>query len=162
MRAQAWLPRLVSLLMVGGIAAAIGWWGPRLGAPTPAIAPNASAGNATSPDATAAAALFGALAPQSADSPTLNFKALGVVSGRRGSALISVDGKPMRSVALGEEVEGGWRLLAIESDHVVLERAGVRSELAAPARANLAVLVGNLAAPGAGAGPSASDKEIRP
>lgn len=142
MNARLWLPRLLSLLLIAAFAAILAWWVPRLAAPTPAIAPVTNDTNSLPSDASAAASLFGALPPKAAQAPTLNFKVLGLVSGRRGSALISVDGRPVRSVALGDEVESGWMLVGIHSEQIILERNGARTEIATPPRSAVSLLTG--------------------
>ena len=142
MKAILWLPRLASLLLLALLAAILAWWVPRLAAPTPAIAPIATGAVAMPPDANLAASLFGAQPPKTAEAPTLNFKVVGLVSGKLGSALISVDGRPLRSVALGDEVESGWMLVGIDAERVVLERNGARTEISAPPRNAVSLLTG--------------------
>lgn len=142
MKALLWLPRLASLLLLSLLAGILAWWVPRLAAPTQAIAPIATGTVALPPDANLAASLFGAQPPKAADAPSLNFKVVGLVSGKRGSALISVDGRPLRSVALGDEVESGWMLVGINAERVVLERHGARTEIAAPPRNAVSLLTG--------------------
>ena len=142
LNARLWLPRLVSLLLIAALAAILAWWVPRLAAPTPPIAPIPNDANSLVSDANAAASLFGALPPKAAQAPTLNFKVLGLVSGMRGSALISVDGRPVRSVALGDEVESGWMLVGIKAEQIILQRNGTRTEIAAPPRGAVSLLTG--------------------
>ena len=56
---------------------------------------------------------------------------LGVIGGgaRAGSALISVDGKPPRAVAVGEDAAPGLRLESTGFDHAALRRDGTRINL---------------------------------
>ncbi len=142
MKALLWLPRFASLLLLALLAGILAWWVPRLAAPTQAIAPIASGAVALPLNANLAASLFGAQPPKAAEAPTLNFKVVGLVSGKRGSALISVDGRPLRSIALGDEVESGWVLVGIDAERVVLERNGARTEIAAPPRNAVSLLTG--------------------
>lgn len=142
MKALLWLPRLASMLLLALLAGILAWWVPRLAAPPQAIAPIASGAVAQTLNASLAASLFGAQPPKAAEAPTLNFKVAGLVSGKRGSALISVDGRPLRSIALGDEVESGWVLVKIETERVVLERNGARTEIAAPPHNAVSLLNG--------------------
>jgi len=62
-------------------------------------------------------------------------KLLGVVaasSGRRGYAVVQLDGKQILAVHEGEDVTPGVRLAEVLRDHVMLERGGVRETLAWP------------------------------
>ena len=73
---------------------------------------------------TPASATTKAAAPPPDDS---RFKLLGVIAphhgGTSGLALISVDGKPARAVAVGGEVDSGTRVLAVVDRQVVLGTA---------------------------------------
>lgn len=143
MKALLWLPRFVSLLLVGLLAAILAWWVPRLSEPRPAIAPVQGNSSGLASDPTVAARLFGALPVAAQSAVTLNFRVAGLVSGKRGAALIATDGGTPRSVALGEEVASGWVLVEVEPDRVTLERNGSRSELATPTRPTAKLLTGS-------------------
>lgn len=114
--------RLLSLLIWAAVAAAAVYWGLRLFVrpqPVPAQAVVASVAMPAGADLTR---LLGApplqpppdLAAPVADS---RFRLLGVVAPRAGQAsglaLVSVDGKPARAVAVGRDLEPGLRLLAV-------------------------------------------------
>lgn len=114
--------RLLSLLIWAAVAAAAVYWGLRLFVrpqPVPAQAVVASVAMPAGADLTR---LLGApplqpppdLAVPVADS---RFRLLGVVAPRAGQAsglaLVSVDGKPARALAVGRELEPGLRLLTV-------------------------------------------------
>jgi len=54
---------------------------------------------------------------------------LGVFTGKQGFAVLKLDERQQRGVALGEEIINGVRLIKVESDHVVLERNGKRQQV---------------------------------
>lgn len=114
--------RLLSLLIWAAVAAAAVYWGLRLFVrpqPVPAQAVLASAAVPAGADLTR---LLGAPPVQpplqaavlAADN---RFRLLGVVATRAGQAsglaLVSVDGKPARALAVGRELEPGLRLLTV-------------------------------------------------
>lgn len=115
--------RLMSLLIWAAVAASGVYWGLRLFTqPTPLPA-GATVATAPAPAAGGLTRLLGeppaepaddAAPPPVADS---RFQLLGVVAPRgaaaSGLALISVDGKPPRAIAVGRELEPGLRLLAV-------------------------------------------------
>ena len=112
--------RLLSLLIWAAVAASAFYWGLRLlvkPIPVPGQALIASVAAPLGGDlsrllGTPPAQPLAAAAP--ADS---RFKLIGVVAPRAGQAsglaLISVDGKPARALAVGREIEPGLRLLAV-------------------------------------------------
>ena len=114
--------RLLSLLIWAAVAACTLYWGLRLlvrPAPVPGGAVVATAPAAATGDLSR---LLGAPPLQPvADAVTAptdsRFKLLGLVAPRAGQgsglALISVDGKPARALAVGRELEPGLRLLAV-------------------------------------------------
>ena len=55
--------------------------------------------------------------------------------GRRGHAVLRLDGKKTVAVLEGDEVEPGLRLAEIHVDHIVLERNGARETVAWPQKA---------------------------
>ena len=62
-------------------------------------------------------------------------KLFGVVAasgGRRGYAVVQLDGKQILAVHEGEDVAPGVRLAEVLPDHVILERGGLRETLAWP------------------------------
>lgn len=52
--------------------------------------------------------------------------------GRRGHAVLRLDGKRTVAVLEGEDVEPGVRLVEVHADHIVLERNGARETLTWP------------------------------
>jgi len=58
-----------------------------------------------------------------------NVQLLGVFTGKHGFAVLKLDEKTQRGVALGEEVIKGTRLVEIDPDHIVLEQDGVRQQV---------------------------------
>ena len=115
--------RLITLLIWAAVAASGVYWGLRLFAqPTPVPA-GATVATAPAPATGSLVRLLGVppAAPVRGDSPALvvdsRFRLVGVVAARGaaagGLALISVDGKPPRAVAVGREVEPGLRLLTV-------------------------------------------------
>lgn len=60
----------------------------------------------------------------------VSMKVSGILAGRRGAvAIISLNDGPPRSFLAGERLSQGVRLVAVESDGVVIERDGERSRL---------------------------------
>ena len=113
----------MTLLIWAAVAASGVYWGLRLFArPTPVPA-GATVAGAPAPAAGSLVRLLGEppAAPVQGDNPALvvdsRFRLVGVVASRGaaagGLALISVDGKPPRAVAVGREVEPGLRLLTV-------------------------------------------------
>jgi len=113
----------MTLLIWAAVAASGVYWGLRLFArPTPVPA-GATVASAPAPATGSLVRLLGEppAAPLPGDNPALvvdsRFRLIGVVAPRGaaggGLALISVDGKPPRAVAVGREVEPGLRLLTV-------------------------------------------------
>ncbi|CAK14941.1 type II secretion system protein N [Pseudomonas entomophila] len=69
-----------------------------------------------------------------ADIPVqVDIKVSGVMAGSQGAvAIVSLDGGPARAVRSGEELARGVRLVAIEADGLLIERAGQRSRVEVP------------------------------
>lgn len=87
--------------------------------------------------------LFGNLQRgQTNAAPTgIAIKLLGVVAaaaGRRGHAVVQLDGREILAVREGEDVGPGIRLAEVHPDHVILERNGVRESLAWPEKSEVA------------------------
>jgi hypothetical protein len=79
-------------------------------------------------------ALFGV--PASSEKPNSNTNAklgnvqlVGVFSGKHGFAVMKLDEKTQRGVALGDEVIKGTKLVEVNADYVVLEYNGVRQKV---------------------------------
>jgi general secretion pathway protein C len=83
---------------------------------------------------------------QAAAAPTgIAIKLLGVVAasgGRRGYAVMQLEGKQILAVHEVEDVAPGIRLAEVRADHVILERNGVRETLALPERKGAATASG--------------------
>lgn len=112
----------MSLLIWAAVLAAAAYWGLRLFTRATPVPDNAVVALAAAPSGASLVRLLGTPPPQPvveaapvvADS---RFRLLGVVAPRAGQssglALISVDGKPARAVAVGREIEPGLRLLTV-------------------------------------------------
>jgi len=101
----------------------------------PAAAARAPLVGHTSPDSSSAAGLFGKAQPVSSASSVRLTGVVAASGGRRGHAVMRLDGKKSVAVVEGDEVEPGLRLAEIQVDHVVLERNGARETLAWPQKA---------------------------
>ncbi|MGC9162085.1 MAG: type II secretion system protein N [Thiomonas sp.] len=129
-----WLAFVLALVLAFAASAlAVGWTLRLLSAPRPVPA-DAQIIGALPPDQAAqqAARLFGAepVAAASAAQAPGRFRLYGVIAGGdAGSALIGVDGKPPRAVAVGEAVAPGVILRTTGYRKVWLERDGARLEL---------------------------------
>lgn len=89
--------------------------------------------------AAAASAIFGSVPrEQSTAAPAgIAIQLLGVASaseGRRGHAVLQLEGKQILAVHEGEDVAPGVRLAEVHPDHVILVRGGARERLAWPQR----------------------------
>jgi hypothetical protein len=61
-----------------------------------------------------------------------NVQLLGIftaAAGRRGFAVLKIEGKRQMGIAEGEEVSAGTKLLSVHHDYVVLERSGVQQRV---------------------------------
>jgi len=140
-----WTPLAVSLAMSALLCATIAYWALQWLAPAVPIAPAGSLSDRQdTPDLVAAVPLFGlpvggrAAGPDAALS---NIRVLGVAASTvRGSAVLSVDGKPPRAYMVGDAVTAEATLAEVRSDAAVIERSGMRFELAAPQRPSVAIL----------------------
>jgi general secretion pathway protein C len=128
-----WAPRLAASLLAGLAAAGVVYWGLKVPAPGAGSAVAAVQVPVLAPDTgLVARALGGAAVP--ADVPSAvaapvaasaRFALLGVVDqAGRGVALIGLDGKPAKPVALGGSVGEGWVLRQVQGRSVTLERDG--------------------------------------
>lgn len=123
---------LVAVALLGAVLAywAWAWVAPRA---EPRIEPAAVKSGSWS----SASAIFGAApSKQVAAAPTgIAIKLLGVVSasrGKRGNAVVQLEGKQILAVQEGEDLAPGIRLAEVRTDHIILERSGVREKLALP------------------------------
>ena len=80
---------------------------------------------------------------KAAAAPTgIAIKLLGVVAasgGRRGHAVVQLEGKQILAVHEGDDVAPGLRLAEVHPEHVMLERGGVRETLAWPQKKGAAL-----------------------
>ena len=124
------LATLAALALLGVVLAYWSWaW---LAPPAAARAPAAAemAGRTSS-----AGGLFGNAKQGPGAAASSAVRLMGVVAasgGRRGHAVLRLDGKKTVAVLQGEDVEPGLRLAEVHVDHIVLERNGARETLAWP------------------------------
>lgn len=135
----------VSVALAGVFGASASYWALQLWVPASPTAPASPvAHRAASVDLSAARRLFASsAAPAQAAAPAglPGLKVLGVIeSGPRGVALISVDGKPSRAYAVGEDIAEGLRLEAVSIQRVRVSLNGRPHELDTPTRSSLDVL----------------------
>lgn len=105
----------------------------------PSAEPRAEPAPAPGISLASARTLFGAAPPrQAASVPAgIAIKLLGVAAAtgnRNGYAVVQFDAKQILAVEEGEDIAPGIRLAEVHSDHVILERGGVRETLAWPRR----------------------------
>ena len=114
---------------LAAVTGAVAWAVPMLRQPTPMPSQAAMGGMPVPAIAGSLERLLGTSAPTAAKAaaalaPQSRFKLLGVIvplhSGASGLALISVDDKPARAVAVGREVDPGIRVLAVAHRRVEL------------------------------------------
>lgn len=142
--ASPWPPRLAALLLSAVAAGSAAYWALhwRVASELPVSAgPVASAGAEVDTTAVARAlGAFGASAPATSatapagDVEAARFVLSGVVADASapGRALIAVDGKPAKPVAVGAVVAEGWTLHRVEARRAVLRRNGAELELQLP------------------------------
>lgn len=156
----AWLATCAAFAL---LCAVIAYWTMLALAPRAVIAPSRAAKEPRAlPDLQFVAQLFG-VPPNAgpAVAPPSNIQVVGIVAaGRKGAAILAVDGKPGKPYAVGERITPSQLLAEVRTDRVVIDTRGATSELPMPTRASLAVLTSGVgksradagAAPGAGAG----------
>ncbi len=143
--ARRWAPAAASLAMFALLCATIAYWALQLLAPAVPIAPVGSlAGAGDAADPVSAGRLFGLPSGSgSAQAPVApsSIQVLGVAASElRGSAVLSVDGKPARAFMVGDAVSAAAKLVEVRPGAVVIERNGARVELPAPQRPSVATL----------------------
>ncbi len=143
--ARRWAPAAASLAMFALLCATIAYWALQLLAPAVPIAPVGSlAGAGDAADPVSAGRLFGLPSGSgSAQAPVApsSIQVLGVAASElRGSAVLSVDGKPARAFMVGDAVSAAAKLVEVRPGAVVIERNGTRVELPAPQRPSVATL----------------------
>lgn len=126
---------LATLAAASLLGVVLAYWSWAWLAPPPV--PRAPAAAETTGGAQSAGGLFGS-AKESAAAASGVVRLTGVVAasgGRRGHAVLRLDGKKTIAVLQGEDVEPGLRLAEVHADHIVLERNGARETLAWPEKA---------------------------
>ncbi len=127
-----WAPRLAASLLAGLAAAGLVYWGLKVPAPSTGNAVAAVQVPVLAPDTGLVARALGgsavpADAPLTAAAPAASarFALIGVVDqGGSGVALIGLDGKPAKPVAVGASVGEGWVLRQVQGRSATLERDG--------------------------------------
>lgn len=139
-----WWPRLAAFVLAALAAASAVVWGLRVAAPAASESAGAVAATAAMvPDAVAVRRALGEVAnggtnaaPQAASVlESARFALLGVVTQGQtlGAALLSVDGKPAKPVAVGAPVVDGWTLQSVQGRRATLARNGMEMVLELPA-----------------------------
>ena len=140
-----WPARLAALLLSAAAAASAAYWALKLSGPAPGPAVAAvQAPEATLDTGLVARALGGAASDagvaSAAGAPvpvaeSARFVLMGVVDQQAGgAALIGVDGKAAKPVAVGAAVADGWMLRAVQGRSATLERSGAQLLLELPPR----------------------------
>ena len=135
--AQTVLVFSLTLVAVALLGAVLAYWTWAWFAPRPE--PRIEASAVQSASVASAGTIFGNVArAQAAAAPTgIAIKLLGVVAasgGRRGYAVVQLEGKQVLAVHEGEDLAPGIRLAEVHAEHVILERNGLRETLAWPQR----------------------------
>lgn len=134
--AQTVLVSSLTLLAVALLGAILAYWTWAWFAPR--AEPRMEASAVQSGSVASAGGLFGNVPRGQAAAPTgIAIRLLGVVAasgGRRGYAVVQLEGKQILAVQEGEDIAPGIRLAEVDADHVMLERNGVRETLAWPQR----------------------------
>ena len=155
-----WAPHLAATVLFAALCGIATYWGLQLFAPRMAIAPAGSLVDwQKAPDLAAASRLFGlppsAVQARRATAVASNIKVIGVAaSSQRGSAILSVDGKPAKAFLAGDKIDDHATLVEVRPEVVIIEQAGGRVELPTPDRPDPALLSAGPAA--AGSAPSAA------
>jgi general secretion pathway protein C len=139
---MGWPAWSATLLTVGLLGAICAWWALQLAAPRPLAAPAHPIAQAEGAGPGAATRLFGdPSAGNAVGRRSESITVIGVVSGgARGSAILSIDGKPAKAYAVGDRIDATTSLLSVDARQVVIGSPGRRIELEAPARTDPAML----------------------
>ncbi|WP_454752499.1 type II secretion system protein N [Cupriavidus necator] len=131
----AWLPRLASLVLFIALCALATYWALTFSAMrTIPVPQSARVAQTEAVETGAVATLFGG----SAQGGPRDVQLLGVVAevdGGAGAAIVSLDGGPPKAVRSGASLSQQIRLAEIRQRSVVIERNGVRQEIALPLQA---------------------------
>ncbi|MDO8349946.1 MAG: type II secretion system protein N [Gallionella sp.] len=121
----AFIWRVLAVLVMGAMLANWTWviFAPRGKAVLPAMQTDA---------VFSAEHLFGIAAVSSvtAQSALPNVRLVGVFAGTPGFAILELNGKHQLGLAVGQDVVAGAKLVEVAIDHVVIERSGVRQQIA--------------------------------
>jgi general secretion pathway protein C len=139
-----WIGCALSLCLLLG---AIAYWASIWLAPAVRIAPAGTLSDQSGPlNLAQAQGLFGQVvsaAPQVVEAAASNIKVIGILAaGQKGSAILTIDGKPGKVYLLGDRVDGQLKLIAVDLRQVTLGQAGnnIRQTLAVPPKADISVL----------------------
>ena len=153
-------PSLASLLLFAALCGIAAYWALQMLVPKPALAPaETQSDQRGGADSRAVLELFGqpAMAGGVPAAAVSNIIVVGITAGdANGSAILAVDGASGRFFAIGSKVSEGVKLVEVKRGSVVVERDGARSELPAPAVANLSVLTSGVGKTRQSAGSPAS------
>jgi len=121
---------LAALALLGGVLAywTWAWFAPR-------SEPRLQVSSIDTGSTAAAGTLFGRAVGEVAVKTGIAIRLLGVVAasgGRKGNAVVQVDGRQILAVSEGGDIEPGVRLAEVHADHVILERGGIREILTLP------------------------------
>ncbi|WP_329671578.1 type II secretion system protein N [Limnobacter sp.] len=124
------LPWLMYALSVVIVVAAV----QRLRVPAPRIVPAMSATQSDKfqVDQSPEARLLGVETTGGLTPPSVVLNGVFANSKGLGAAVLSIEGQPAVSVAVGEEVANGWKLVQVDPAFAVIERSGQRSKIALP------------------------------
>lgn len=141
-RTLGWPAWGASLLLFAALCAIAAYWAAVLLAPRAPIAPTGVVADPRAlPELQQSAQLFGLSRAVVVAAKLSNVEVVGIVAaGRRGSAILGIDGKPPRAFAVGESLTASQRLSAVESDRVVIANNGQLVELPVPTNSSLDVL----------------------
>ncbi len=123
---SVWWPRVVTFVVAALVAASAVYWTLRWPGPAGFQATPVLPASTAPADPAALARLLGGANPLAAAAPPASassrFVLLGVVAGgaRGGAALISVDGKPARSYAVGRQLDESLLLQSVAPRRAVL------------------------------------------
>ncbi|NOV25561.1 general secretion pathway protein [Cupriavidus necator] len=130
-----WLPRLASVVLFIALCALVTYWVLTFSAMrTIPVPKSARVAQTEAVETGAVATLFGG----SAQRGPSNVQLLGVVAelgGGASAAIVSIDGAPAKAVRMGAELSPQIRLVEVRQRAVVIERNGVRQEIALPLQA---------------------------
>ncbi len=139
-----WLGCALSLCLLLG---AIAYWASIWLAPAVRIAPAGALSDQTGPlNMGQAQGLFGQVpmaAPQVIVAASSNIKVVGILAaGQKGSAILTIDGKPGKVYMLGDKVDGQLKVISVDVRQVTLGQEGsaTRQTLAAPPKAEISIL----------------------